>query len=202
MPDPQPAWAQQYDFEMHPAWARKFEPPAVTGGESQGAMRTLITIARQTGDRKYLEPIPRALAYLRKSALTEGRLARFYELNTNRPLYFTKDYTLTYSDRDMPTHYGFKVGASLDRVEREYRKALELKPGETDPAPEPSRPKLSRSLENRARKTVTSLDDKGRWVEDGRLKYFDEDDPTRRIINCRTFIRNVEILSDYLTSTR
>ncbi len=29
MPDPQPAWAQQYDHDMHPAWARKFEPPAV-----------------------------------------------------------------------------------------------------------------------------------------------------------------------------
>ena len=26
MPEPQPAWAQQYDAAMHPAWARKFEP--------------------------------------------------------------------------------------------------------------------------------------------------------------------------------
>ena len=32
MPDPQPAWAQQYDFEMKPVWARKFEPPAISGG--------------------------------------------------------------------------------------------------------------------------------------------------------------------------
>ncbi|HTN76931.1 MAG TPA: pectate lyase, partial [Pirellulaceae bacterium] len=32
LPDPQPAWAQQYDFEMQPCWARKFEPPAITGG--------------------------------------------------------------------------------------------------------------------------------------------------------------------------
>ncbi len=38
MPEPQPAWAQQYDADMHPSWARKFEPPAVTGGESQGVM--------------------------------------------------------------------------------------------------------------------------------------------------------------------
>ena len=27
MPDPQPAWAQQYGYDMHPIWARKFEPP-------------------------------------------------------------------------------------------------------------------------------------------------------------------------------
>ncbi|HIJ64790.1 MAG TPA: hypothetical protein HPP77_02480, partial [Candidatus Hydrogenedentes bacterium] len=49
MPDPQPAWAQQYDADMHPAWARKFEPPAVTGGESHNVMRTLIYLYHQTG---------------------------------------------------------------------------------------------------------------------------------------------------------
>src|SRR5262249_15782983 len=55
MPEPQPAWAQQYDADMHPAWARKFEPPAVTGGESQSAMRTLLSLYRETGEAKYLE---------------------------------------------------------------------------------------------------------------------------------------------------
>src|SRR5262245_7818462 len=45
MPDPQPGWCQQYSYEMAPIWARKFEPPAVTGWESQDAMRTRITIA-------------------------------------------------------------------------------------------------------------------------------------------------------------
>jgi hypothetical protein len=34
MPEPQPAWAQQYDAAMHPAWARVFEPPSISGGES------------------------------------------------------------------------------------------------------------------------------------------------------------------------
>src|SRR5690242_5130579 len=55
MPDPQPAWAQQYDREMHPAWARAFEPPAVTGGESQGIMKTLLVLFQETGNRKYLD---------------------------------------------------------------------------------------------------------------------------------------------------
>src|SRR5262245_48416332 len=58
MPEPQPAWAQQYNAQMQPAWARKFEPPSVTGGESHGAIRTLMDVYRQTGDKKYLEPIP------------------------------------------------------------------------------------------------------------------------------------------------
>ena len=68
MPDPQPAWAQQYNYDMHPIWARQFEPPAITGGESQDAIETLLKIYRATGDKKYLEPIPRALAYLKKVA--------------------------------------------------------------------------------------------------------------------------------------
>ncbi|HUQ95947.1 MAG TPA: pectate lyase [Bryobacteraceae bacterium] len=105
MPDPQPAWAQQYDIDMHPVWARMFEPPSITGGESFGIMRTLMVLYRETGDRKYLEPIPRALAYLKRSVLppvdreVEARrripkgapvMARFYELRTNKPLYITK----------------------------------------------------------------------------------------------------------------
>ncbi len=95
-------------LHMQPAWARKFEPPSVTGGESQGVMRILLRLYAETGDKKYLEPIPRALDYLRRSRLSDGRLARFYELKTNKPLYFTKQYELTYSDADMPTHYGFQ----------------------------------------------------------------------------------------------
>ena len=106
MPAPQPAWAQQYDRDMHPAWARVFEPPSVTGGESQSAMRILLTLYRETANRRFLEPIPRAIAYLRASALPEDPnpplrkrrtcpvgtpcLARFYELQTNKGIFMTK----------------------------------------------------------------------------------------------------------------
>ena len=120
MPDPQPAWAQQYDPQMHPAWARKFEPPAITGGESQGVMRVLMQLYRATGKRKYLEPIPRAIAYLRSATLPDGRLARFYELKTNKPLYFTTQYELTYEDNDLPTHYSFQVSSQLETIQRQY----------------------------------------------------------------------------------
>jgi hypothetical protein len=94
MPEPQPAWAQQYDRNMHPVWDRKFEPPAITTGESQAVLETLMLLYRETGRKKYLAPIPRALSYLRRSQLNDGRLARFYELKTNNPLYFTNDYKL------------------------------------------------------------------------------------------------------------
>jgi len=202
MPDPQPAWAQQYDARMRPAWARKFEPPAVTGGESQGAMRALMEVYRQTGDPKYLEPIPRAIAYLRNSQLPGGRLARFYELKTNRPLYFTTDYELTYEDDDLPTHYDFTVGSGLHRIEREYERLRAMNPSELRPeAKTPGQPRRASPRQiARVEKILTALDDRGRWVEEGRLKCHGADDPTRRIIDCRTFARRVQELAEYLTT--
>ncbi len=203
MPEPQPAWAQQYNADMHPAWARKFEPPAVTGGESQGVMRTLLVLCRATGKKKYLEPLPRALEYLRRSRLPDGRLARFYELKTNKPLYFTReDYKLTYSDADTPTHYSFKTYYGIETIAREYERlraldSVELKRPKKVPAPQ-----LSRSLTARTKSIIDRLDEQGRWVENGRLRNDEQDNTTRRVIDCRTFINNVSALSTYLSAVR
>lgn len=200
MPEPQPAWAQQYDANMQPAWARKFEPPAVTGGESQSVLRTLLQLYRETGDKKYLEPVPRAIGYLRRSLLANGQLARFYELQTNRPLYFTTRYELTYQDDDLPTHYSFKVGQALDGLEREYQKLLKLDAKQLAERPAKRSSKPSKTLAGRMESVLAALDAHGRWVEDGRLKYQGPDDTTRRVLDCQTFIRNLGILREYLAS--
>ncbi len=204
MPEPQPAWAQQYNLKMEPAWARKFEPPSITGGESQGVMRTLLQVYTQTGERRFLDPVPPAIAYFRRCRLPNGQLARFYELKTNRPLFFTKQYVLTYQDDDLPTHYAFKVGDGTEKIARQYDQIAKLDPAELGQRArqafvrEEPRGKPSASLIASVRKVIDSLDAHGRWVEDGRLKYHGDDDPTRRIIDCRTFIRNVQVLSEYL----
>jgi len=202
MPVPQPAWAQQYDAEMHPAWARKFEPPAITGGESQSVMRSLLDLYRRTGDRKYLEPIPRAIEYFGRSVLNDGRLARFYELETNRPLYFTKDYVLTYDDSDTPTHYSFKVGNGLDSIEKQYERLVKMSPEDLEKSRKRSPVKVTPGLEAKVRETIDALDDRGRWVEDGRLEYHGPDDTTTRVISCATFADNVGVLSKYLAAVR
>ena len=204
LPEPQPAWAQQYDFDMHPCWARKFEPPAITGSESQGAIRALMQIYTATGDRQYLKPIPPAIDYLKRSRLSDGRLARFYELQTNKPLYFTKEYVLTHDDSDVPTHYSFKGDAKLDELAQEYEKlaALDAAGLEAIRHPKPKKPgKPSPSLEAETRKAIAALDARGAWVEDGTLKYHGKGDSTRRVITSETFIKNLRTLSRYVAQT-
>lgn len=202
MPEPQPAWAQQYDWDMHPCWARKFEPASITGGESQGAIRILLRLFVETGDKKFLAPIPKALDYLERSRLKNGQMARFYELKTNKPLYFTKTYELTYDDSDLPTHYGFKLDGKLDQLRRDYDSTAKLTEKELAARRDvkSSRPKTSPALEAQVKKLIESLDNRGAWVEDGQLRYFPKSDPTRRVIDSQTFIRNVGTLSRYLAT--
>lgn len=203
LPEPQPGWAQQYDRQMHPAWARKFEPPAVSGGESQGVMSTLILLYRRTANvspdaSKFLDPLPRALAYYRRSLLDDGRLARFYELDTNRPLYFTKQYELTYSPDDMPTHYGFIVSSRLDQIDKELNRVRSL-PADQLWEPKSLRPsRRSDGLNERVVALIEDLDTRGAWVEPGRLQYHGDEDTTDRVIRSATFIKNVKLLATWL----
>ena len=136
MPEPQPGWAQQYDRDMHPAWARRFEPPSITGGESQSVMRALLLLYRETGNRKYLEPLSRALEYYRRSVLpavdnpSEIRrracrtgapcMARFYELKTNRPLYITKGTRVSALDQGATNVDGYEVSDNDTSVITHY----------------------------------------------------------------------------------
>jgi len=199
LPEPQPGWAQQYDLRMQPAWARKFEPPAVTGGESQTVMRMLIELYRRTAavdpdaDR-YLQPLPRAIEYYRSLLLTDGRLARFYELGTDRPLYFTRDYQLTYDPSDLPTHYGFITGSALDQITNELQETRQT-PIDRLWKPEKLPQFRAGYLDLELSKVIAGLDERGAWVEPGRLKYHGADDPTRRVIRSRTFSRNIRVLA-------
>ncbi|MFG0332425.1 MAG: pectate lyase [Maioricimonas sp. JB049] len=200
LPEPQPGWAQQYDRKMHPSWARKFEPPAITGGESQAVMRMLIELYRRTGEERFLQPIPRALEYYRSLLRSDGRLARFYEIGTDRPLYFTNDYQLTDSDADMPTHYGFIVTSKLDRIATLYDRARQ-RPAQTERRqPDIQRPRMSAALTRQAREVIDALNSQGAWVEDGRLRYHGDDDDTRQIISSETFAENLVTLAEFLAA--
>lgn len=197
MPDPQPAWAQQYDPEMHPAWARKFEPPAVTGGESQSVIQTLIVLAHRTGEMRFLEPIPRAIAYLRSSLLPDGRLARFYELKTNTPLFFTKDYQITYDGSDVPTHYAFFSGSRLDTLEASYTRVEDGGPPDL-----PASPKDPATIEVAAKAAIESMDARGAWLSNSTLRTADDPPAGTKSITTRDFVDGVDALSAYIELLR
>ncbi len=193
MPEPQPAWAQQYNAQMQPIWARKFEPTAITSSESFSVIETLLMVYRATGDAKYLEPIPPALRYLKTCELDDGRVSRFYELRTNRPLYFTTDYKLTYDDGDLPTHYGFQLDSRVDRLSEQYRRVA------SQPAPvaiaelwKPSNPGTKAILS-----VIETQDESGAWVSEGGLKYHKKPGP---VIEMSVAVKNLNSLAAYLNT--
>jgi uncharacterized protein YyaL (SSP411 family) len=192
MPDPQPAWAQQYNFQMEPTWARWFEPPAIVSAESGDAVQTLVELYLVTGDDRYLRPIPKALDWFKRSQLPNGRWARFYELKTNRPLYVNKRGELVYTPEDLRKGYAFEGSFGIERLfelyerlQREGREKLlterNRKPTLQDLAQQ------AKELEPKVRQIIASMDARGRWVEDGR-------------IHTKTFIRNVETLANYIAA--
>lgn len=195
MPDPQPGWCQQYSYAMFPIWARKFEPPAITGWESQDAMETLIKIARYTGQKKYLEPIPRALEYYRRCLLADGTIARYYELKTNKPLYMDDRYQLTYDDSAVPDHYGWKQRTRFDAIQTSYQAAQR---GETLSVTRPAQ-----ELKDEARRIIKELDPQGRWISTyagERLVGQPKFEPGFRFLSSEVFRRNVETLSQFIAA--
>jgi hypothetical protein len=197
MPEPQPVWAQQYNPNMEPAWARRFEPPSVTGGEIRDILEALLDLHVATGEERFLAPFPAALAWMERSRLPDGRLARFYELYTNRPLYFTKNYVLTFDDSDLPTHYGFKADAAwVPALAAEYRR---LRAGERA-AVAADRQRVSQPSASAIRAILAALDVQGRWLERGRLRRPGERTGSveAEILSSATFNRNVALLARYV----
>lgn len=197
MPVPQPGWCQQYNYDMVPIWARKFEPASITGWESQDVMETLIKIARYTGKKDFLEPIPRALKYYQQCLLPDGNIARFYEFKTNKPLYMDARYQLTYDDSAAPKHYGWKHPARLKEIEQAYQDAVK--------GAAPVQPHSAKELEDDVRRIIRELDGEGRWITTyagERLVGQPKFSPSFRFISSEVFSRNVEKLSEYLATGR
>lgn len=200
LPDPQPAWAQQYGPEMHPIWARAFEPPAVSGRESEDVLLALIEIAEATGEDKFLAPVVPAVKYLEASLLPDGQLARYYEMRSNRPLYMNrsgKSYSLTHDDSDLPDHYGWKSRPRIERIKAAYRARLAGRSVAESTAP--AAVGASTAVE-----ILQSLDDEGRWVSThgaagerlvGQPKFA----VGERYLSSEGFARNLRALSSFVT---
>ena len=52
--------------------------------------------------------------------------------------------------------------------------------------------------DSQVKEIIQAIDDRGAWVEEGKLSYYPKSDPTQLVINSTTFIRNATILADWL----
>jgi PelA/Pel-15E family pectate lyase len=206
LPEPQPAWAQQYNPQLEPDWARAFEPPCVCSNESGGAMRLLVDLYLETGDQKYLEPLPRAIAWFKRSEISPGVWARMYEIGTNTPIYGDRDGKIKYRVEDLTperqTGYSWKGAYGIPEVIRYYEEVkaaghtatLQKRKTAQANAASPSG-KLSRAktLAPRVRAAITALDSDGRWI--ARFRGTEQ-------IRTDTFITNVRAIADYLEAVK
>ncbi|MDA2926029.1 pectate lyase [Acidobacteria bacterium AH-259-G07] len=120
LPSPQAGWADQYDMEMKPAWARSYEPTGVNTYHTVRNIRNLQVFYRITGDRRYLEPIPPAIQWLENSVIkpdlsqtgvapggkpVKYTHAIYYEVGTNKPLYMHHKHRKRPDGKFEITHY-------------------------------------------------------------------------------------------------
>jgi len=198
LPPPQAGWAQQYSHDLKPAWARRFEPPGVCSLVAVSNIRTLIDLYLYTTDSKYLEPIPKAIAWLETSKIGDNRWARLYEVGSNRPIYGDREdgNTIHYdyekiSEREKSS-YGwqgdFGVPAAVAAYQRVTASATTPAGSNRQGRATGRRGRTNTTLESQVRQVIDALDQEGRWLREG-------------MIYSGTFVRNVNLLCDYLQRT-
>jgi PelA/Pel-15E family pectate lyase len=92
---PLAGWSQQYTSDLRPAAARSFEPAALASRESAQAMLALVDLYLATREPLFLEPLPRAAAWLAQSRTAPERWAAFMRWTPTAPS------TWTGTDRSM-----------------------------------------------------------------------------------------------------
>lgn len=171
LPEPQPAWAQQYDASMHPAWARAFEPPAVSAGESAGIVRLLLELESEFGDERYEKAAGAAVSWFRRSEIAPGRWARLYELETNRPLFGDRDgrihYTLGEISEERRRGYAWEGAFEIPQAIAAYqRRVAEGRP--LDPSPAMRRgPRSGGHTPRSIAEVLAAQDSRGSWTGAG-----------------------------------
>ena len=114
------AWCAQHDEKtLEPAWGRSYEPPSISGAESVGVVRFLMSVKEPTP--AIIDAVEGTVEWFRSVAIHGIRLetftdvdgqddkrvvvdpdagplwARFYELNSNRPIFLDRDSVVRYS---------------------------------------------------------------------------------------------------------
>lgn len=206
LPAPQAGWSQQYNPAMQPAWARAFEPPCVTSSEGAAALNLLIDMYLQFGDAKYLQRVPEAIAWFRKSEISPGVWARMYELGSNKPIYGDRDgkihYTLAELSEERRTGYSWQgnygIPAILERAEGVMKVGRDTWQADHTAKPPTAEEKATRArgMEGQVRQILSQLDDQGRWMSTNSARPF-QNQPGPWV-DLNRFNANMNTLCQYL----
>ena len=141
------AWCAQHDKDtLEPAWARAYEPPSLSGGETVGIMRFLMSL--ESPSPEVVSAIEGAISWLKEVQINGLRLerftnthgepdrrvvpdekappiwARFYELETNRPIFLGRDSVVRYAleeiERERRAGYAYYGGWARDLLNVDY----------------------------------------------------------------------------------
>src|SRR6185436_603227 len=136
----------------------------------------LVDLYLETGDQKYMEPLPRAIAWFKRSEIAPGVWARMYEIGTNTPIYGDRDGKIKYRVEDLSperqTGYSWKSSYGMPAIFSHYEEVkaagrtayLAKKKSAEDVAKTPKgRAERAKALEPRVRTAIESLDPQGRW---------------------------------------
>ena len=218
---PQAGWAQQYDLNLKPAWARSYEPASVCSSQTVENIHDLEIFYKITGDARYLRPIPEAIQWLENSTVNtdpskKGSHATFYEVGSNRPLYVHHEsrdgkltrYWVDHEPVELP-EYGMWFKVDIQAIKREYERVKGLTPEKAMAeylAMKQASRLPSRATPEEASKLITSLDKRGAWITE--ISFLDTDNyadnpPLKfRGIDTRTYVSNMYQLISYLRSIR
>jgi hypothetical protein len=209
-------------MSLRPAQARSYEPASYSTQVTVLCIRELETFYKITGDRRYLRPIPPAIAWLERSVInidpsknyTHGR---FLEVGTNRPLVAHREganiengrYWIDY-DLDGPiSGMSMVMRFDIPAIKREYERVKALTPEQANAEYRAGRAGLSRAGKpdpERVKALTAALDSRGAWITDIRIPNytFPPHDAARELkgISTAVFISNMRALVNAVKSEK
>lgn len=138
------AWGQQVNMKMEVASARTYEPAAYLPSATCENALLLIKFYQLTGDKQFLEGIPKAIKWLEETKLPKDKIEghrthpTFVDVKTNKPMYVHRKgsnvkygtYYVDDNDKDLLSHYYGKGFVNIQELKDEYGKVLKLTVGE------------------------------------------------------------------------
>jgi hypothetical protein len=209
LPSTQPLWAQQYDVNMKPRWARNWEMPAAAA-ESQDVMWALLALYQRkpAGAPNNRAAVDRALDYLEAKYGASTTIDRYLELGraasaargfcTRRPAFSspTQLYpviTSGYSALSCPggySNYGWKVSSELAALRAEYtRLATQTTP----------RRRTCTALRDVTRIAVDTIYSGNRWRTHYDVQGPRDGSPAGDWLDTQTFVTNMRALAEFIT---